>query len=72
LPLEGAFHRHFRGVATIVLKLFHLVEPDRYFGHKDFQQSLVVRRMPRLDLPIHVEVCPRRADGLALSREIST
>jgi len=72
LPLEGAFRPgHFRGVATIVLKLFHLVEPDRaYFGRKDYQQSLVVRRMVRdLDLPIHVEVCPtvRETDGLALS-----
>jgi len=72
LPLEGAFRPgHFRGVVTIVLKLFHLVEPDRaYFGRKDYQQALVVRRMVRdLDLPIHVEVCPtvREADGLALS-----
>jgi pantoate--beta-alanine ligase len=62
---------HFRGVATIVLKLFNLVQPDRaYFGRKDYQQSLVVRRMVEdLDLPIHVEVCPtvREADGLALS-----
>jgi pantoate--beta-alanine ligase len=62
---------HFRGVATVVLKLFHLVQPDRaYFGRKDYQQSLIVRRMVEdLDLPIHVEVCPtvREADGLALS-----
>jgi pantoate--beta-alanine ligase len=58
-------------VATVVLKLFNLVTPDRaYFGRKDYQQSLVVRRMVAdLDLPIHVEVCPtvREADGLALS-----
>jgi pantoate--beta-alanine ligase len=72
LPLEGAFRPgHFRGVATIVLKLFHLAAPDRaYFGRKDYQQSLVVRRMVAdLDLPIHVEICPtvREPDGLAMS-----
>jgi pantoate--beta-alanine ligase len=72
IGLEGQFRPgHFRGVATIVLKLFNLVMPDRaYFGRKDFQQSLVVRRMVAdLDLPIHIEVRPtiREADGLALS-----
>jgi pantoate--beta-alanine ligase len=72
LVLEGA-HRpgHFRGVATIVLKLFHLAQPDRaYFGRKDYQQALLVRRMTHdLDLPIDVRICPivREADGLALS-----
>jgi len=72
LRLEGQFRPgHFRGVATIVLKLFHLVMPDRaYFGRKDYQQSLVVRRMTSdFDLPIQIEVCPtiREPDGLALS-----
>ncbi len=72
LPLEGQFRPgHFRGVATIVLKLFNLVRPDRaYFGRKDYQQSVVVRRMvDDLDLPIQIEVCPtmRESDGLALS-----
>ena len=72
LGLEGDFRPgHFRGVATIVLKLFHLVAPDRaYFGRKDYQQSLVVRRMTAdLDLPVKITVCPivREADGLAMS-----
>ena len=72
VPLEGQFRpNHFRGVATIVLKLFNLVQPDRaFFGRKDYQQSLVVRRMVEdLDLPIRVEICPtiREPDGLALS-----
>jgi pantoate--beta-alanine ligase len=72
LVLEGTFRPgHFRGVATIVLKLLHLVQPDRaYFGRKDYQQALLVRRMvDDLNVPTHIEVCPivREADGLALS-----
>lgn len=71
-PLEGQCRPgHFRGVATIVLKLFQAVPADvAFFGQKDYQQSRVVRRMVAdLLLPIDVVVCPivRESDGLALS-----
>ena len=72
LRLEGAFRpTHFRGVATIVLKLFNLIPADRgYFGQKDYQQTLLIKRMVAdLNVPIEIRVCPtvRDADGLALS-----
>ena len=72
-PLEGEARgtEHFRGVATVVSKLFQIVQPDvAYFGQKDAQQSVVIRHLTRdLDMPVHIEVCPtvREPDGLAMS-----
>ncbi len=62
---------HFSGVTTIVAKLFNTVGPDvAYFGQKDAQQALVIRKLVRdLDMPVRIEICPtvREPDGLALS-----
>ena len=72
-PLEGEVRgpKHFRGVATVVAKLLNMVQPDEaFFGQKDAQQALLIRRLTRdLDIPVHITVCPtiRESDGLAMS-----
>jgi pantoate--beta-alanine ligase len=71
-PLEGARRPgHFKGVTTVVAKLFLAFQPQRaYFGQKDAQQAVVIRRMTRdLNFPLDVVVCPimREPDGLAMS-----
>jgi pantoate--beta-alanine ligase len=70
--LEGASRpSHFRGVCSVVLKMFNMVGPDvAYFGQKDAQQVIVLKRMVHdLNVPVEVRVCPtvREPDGLALS-----
>jgi len=71
-PLEGQVRNtHFRGVTTVVSKLFNAVQPDKsYFGQKDAQQAVVIKQMVRdLNYPIEIVICPivREVDGLAMS-----
>lgn len=62
---------HFKGVCTVALKLFNIVQPDTaFFGQKDYQQALIIKRMVKdLNLPVKIEVMPtvREPDGLAMS-----
>lgn len=72
LVMEGKFRPgHFNGVAIVVAKLFHLVQPDiSYFGQKDLQQYLIIKQMVKdLSFPIELRSCPviREKDGLAMS-----
>jgi pantoate--beta-alanine ligase len=71
LEAEQRGTSHFKGVITVVTKLFNMVGPDRaYFGQKDAQQVLIIRKLVRdLNLPVEIMVCPtiREPDGLALS-----